>query len=61
MDAGVSVQVTEVIYLTEGEIEEVCVAVNSTQLRERPVPLNLSIILDSLTSGKHFVVIDCHA
>ena len=49
-----NLRLNESIFLTEGEIKEICVTVgNDEQLRERDIPISLSVMVNNITSGKY--------
>lgn len=49
---GVNLRVNESVNITEGEIQKICVLVENHQVsRERVIPISVSLLPKSVTSG----------
>ena len=49
---GVNLQVNESVFVIEGGMQEICIVVNDYgQMRQRGIPISLSIVSHSVTIG----------
>ena len=52
---GVNLTVNESVNIAEGEVQKICVLVENYQVsRERLIPISVSIVTKSVTSGMFF-------
>ena len=56
LHSGAILRLTKLVNMSEGQMREICVLVECTncneQLRERAIPISLSFVFISATSGK---------
>ena len=48
----------ESVFTTEGEVQEICVVIEGVKPRERDVHISLSVISNSITSGRFVLLVE---